>query len=701
MTQTCALGVHETNGHSHSGVPMDKHRDTGVPTADAESALAFTTTFNSEDGADQTVSSSTQVEDHEAAVVHAGSKERQDAMSVETPATSTRFDLPPPQNLQDGHSPTVCDVARDTVQPRGVGIILGEAHTSSTDDQDPPGPTGQASASPPRTERSHVACVNGASTSSSSPIAHEIGEVPDITHDIPDPETRVVDATLCDLMASCSSTAPSTHNEQRPLAITVSAPSGQEPTLIPTFGSGCPKDQIAAASSDAADLTPSTPSVFPEDGEGECSPKPRGTSSSRPVPMLNLTQHQGPRLRQITRESAQPPSSDPGINSPRRRRWASEQRPGLPDPDALLQRYRAVPLAHPASEEEQQQHHPHDDKEQEEEAEPTAASPAYPLLSHVKRGHSTSRHRRRPDGPPASPVPAPFDSSAYGFITQTTRYPAPPAAVTHRPMMGCHDDDDGVSSLEDEASTGKPLASSLPSLFTAFRVWPEKGAGRSAGSRAQRTSFSSVGISAPQTAATDRPRPPEYSGPPLLPPQRKEHEGRPSLVLDLDETLVHSSFVEIENYAFIIPVEIEGTIHTIYVAKRPGVEAFLDAVARHYEVVIFTASLAKYADPLMERLDPKGLCCTRLFRESCVYWNGQFIKDLSRLGRDIRRLVIVDNSAASYAFQPDNAIPIESWFDNEHDTELYALIPLLTALAKVDDIPSVMRQTTRPSSLAS
>uniref|UniRef100_A0A183CMX4 Mitochondrial import inner membrane translocase subunit TIM50 n=1 Tax=Globodera pallida TaxID=36090 RepID=A0A183CMX4_GLOPA len=77
---------------------------------------------------------------------------------------------------------------------------------------------------------------------------------------------------------------------------------------------------------------------------------------------------------------------------------------------------------------------------------------------------------------------------------------------------------------------------------------------------------------------------------------------------------------------------------------------------------------------------------TRLFRESCVFYEGNYVKDLSRLGRDLRRVIIIDNSPASYAFHPDNSIPVRSWFDDPNDQELLDLLPLLEELAHVDDI---------------
>lgn len=65
------------------------------------------------------------------------------------------------------------------------------------------------------------------------------------------------------------------------------------------------------------------------------------------------------------------------------------------------------------------------------------------------------------------------------------------------------------------------------------------------------------------------------------------------MVIDLDETLVHSSFKPINNADFVVPVEIDGTVHQVYVLKRPYVDEFLQRMGELYECVLFTASLAK------------------------------------------------------------------------------------------------------------
>ena len=152
----------------------------------------------------------------------------------------------------------------------------------------------------------------------------------------------------------------------------------------------------------------------------------------------------------------------------------------------------------------------------------------------------------------------------------------------------------------------------------------------------------------------------------LLPATRPEHRGRKCLVLDLDETLVHSSFkvrrmlrqthdvcdmvtddAQILHQAdFTIPVEIEGQYHNVYVIKRPGVDQFMKRVGELYEVVVFTASVSKvgtkngtdlrqkgqdtdmtqYGDPLLDQLDIHGVVHHRLFRESCYNHQGNYVK---------------------------------------------------------------------------
>jgi len=83
---------------------------------------------------------------------------------------------------------------------------------------------------------------------------------------------------------------------------------------------------------------------------------------------------------------------------------------------------------------------------------------------------------------------------------------------------------------------------------------------------------------------------------------------------------------------------------------RPGTLTFLEELAPFYELVIYTASLSKYAEPLMQVLDQGHWCDYHLFREHCTFHNGVFVKDMNMLGRSLKDVIIIDNSPNSYLF---------------------------------------------------
>jgi len=192
-----------------------------------------------------------------------------------------------------------------------------------------------------------------------------------------------------------------------------------------------------------------------------------------------------------------------------------------------------------------------------------------------------------------------------------------------------------------------------------------------------------------------------YVEKPLLGSIKPGDIGKKCLIIDLDETLVHSSFKQVANADFIVPVEIDGILHQVYVLKRPHVDEFLQRMGKLFECVLFTASLAKYADPVADLLDKSKVFRDRLFREACVYHRGNYVKDLARLGRDLTKVIIIDNSPASYFFHPDNAVPCTSWFDDANDTELLELIPFFEKLAACDNVYSVLKHQSNTNSLNS
>ena len=168
-----------------------------------------------------------------------------------------------------------------------------------------------------------------------------------------------------------------------------------------------------------------------------------------------------------------------------------------------------------------------------------------------------------------------------------------------------------------------------------------------------------------------------------LPP--KKNKKLKTLVLDLDETLVHCSENLEKSYDVLTSIKFTGgEMVKCGVRIRPYAIEFLKLMSQFYEVVIFTASHSCYANTILNLLDPENRYITfRMFRESCIETEeGIFIKDLRVFAnRDLKDLIIVDNACYSYAFQITNGIPIIPFFHDKDDDELLHLACLLKQLS--------------------
>ncbi|KAG5180496.1 NLI interacting factor-like phosphatase-domain-containing protein [Tribonema minus] len=168
----------------------------------------------------------------------------------------------------------------------------------------------------------------------------------------------------------------------------------------------------------------------------------------------------------------------------------------------------------------------------------------------------------------------------------------------------------------------------------------------------------------------------------------------PTLVLDLENTLVHMDWHRRTGWR---------------VARRPGVEEFLREMSMYYEIVIFTSAHVGSAEPIVTSLDPavsrargvevsSGYTSHRLYRDATLFSNGTHVKDLSKINRDMKHVIIIDDEPEAFQLQPDNGIRIKPYEikpgeDPHADTALTDLIPFLRALAMegVRDYRNVLR----------
>lgn len=167
----------------------------------------------------------------------------------------------------------------------------------------------------------------------------------------------------------------------------------------------------------------------------------------------------------------------------------------------------------------------------------------------------------------------------------------------------------------------------------------------------------------PKAPAPPRPliprRHPSYSN--IYPPATSSQK---TLVIDLDETLIHSMakggrmstghMVEVKLSS---PVGLGNSVIApqvpilYYVHKRPHCDEFLRKISKWYNLIVFTASVQEYADPVIDWLElERKYFSARYYRQHCTYRNGAYIKDLSQVEPDLSKVMILDNSPISYIF---------------------------------------------------
>ena len=156
---------------------------------------------------------------------------------------------------------------------------------------------------------------------------------------------------------------------------------------------------------------------------------------------------------------------------------------------------------------------------------------------------------------------------------------------------------------------------------------------------------------------------------PYLPLKTSKDKNQYTLVLDLDETLI----------SFRINQGGKGILK-----MRPGLFKFLKKVKTKYELVVFTAGTKEYADPIIDIIEQKEkFFIKRLFRQHTIYRDNIYIKDLTKLGRDLSKIIIVDNMPQNFCLQKENGILISNYFGQDNgDNTLYLLGDILLKIAQ-------------------
>lgn len=218
---------------------------------------------------------------------------------------------------------------------------------------------------------------------------------------------------------------------------------------------------------------------------------------------------------------------------------------------------------------------------------------------------------------------------------------------------------------------------------------------------------------------------------PLLPAQSGRDVGRLTVVLDMDETLLHSFLAPMPpagsdldprsvhdhhdpraaalkekkpaDFTFEIGVG-QHDRELVTSVLRPGLHAFLNALSAEFEPILFTSAMQIYAEPLLNKIEAadgttseaKPLWRHRLYRPATVTL-GQFgfVKDVSRLGRPMERIVLIDNSWAACMANPDNCVVVPDYLGESQDIILARVLDILRAIKNEPDVRPKLIETIR------
>ncbi len=184
----------------------------------------------------------------------------------------------------------------------------------------------------------------------------------------------------------------------------------------------------------------------------------------------------------------------------------------------------------------------------------------------------------------------------------------------------------------------------------------------------------------------------------------RKTQHRKLIIFDLDETLAHCTNKSwqlmgiTEESDVALKINVKGKVQIANVNIRKSAKEVLEEAGKHFEVMIFTASVKEYADAILDHIDPENkLIHHRYYWDSCknaeAEGNPFFIKDLWMFEEnfDLKDIVIVDNAVYSFINQLENGIPIIPFRYDKEDDQLDMLMKYLPVLAQQEDVRDSLR----------
>ena len=175
---------------------------------------------------------------------------------------------------------------------------------------------------------------------------------------------------------------------------------------------------------------------------------------------------------------------------------------------------------------------------------------------------------------------------------------------------------------------------------------------------------------------------------PFLPPIKNSENFILTIVLDLDRTLIYSELEESEEEEEECDEEEEEknkqNPDNENIILRPGLYQFLENLMNlKCELIIFTSSSKQRADIIIDKIEKnKKYFNQRLYREHCSLMGAAYVKDISKLGRDLSKTIIIDNDLGCFYLQQENGILIKTFSGKQTDKYLMNLYAILNKIIK-------------------